>query len=101
REQAERLSVQSDTARAAAGLLAAGPRNAVVTLGAAAAILRGELRAAVPGAAAQVVDASGAGDALLGVLIARLGQSRYYTPTLAAALPDGVREAARTTERWG
>ena len=101
REEAERLSGESDPDRAAAGLLAAGARNVVVTLGAGGAILRGELRADVPGAAAQVVDASGAGDALLGVLIARLGQSRYYTPTLAAALPDAVREAARTTERWG
>ncbi|HEY3020492.1 MAG TPA: PfkB family carbohydrate kinase [Solirubrobacteraceae bacterium] len=101
RDEAERLSGESDPDRAAAGLLAGGARNVVVTLGAGGAILRGELRADVPGAPAGVVDASGAGDALLGVLVARLGQSRFYPPTLAAALPDAVREAARTTERWG
>src|SRR5437764_1468658 len=86
--------------RAAAGLLAAGARHAVVTLGAAGAILRGEVRADAPGRPVKVVNAAGAGDALLGVLLARLSESRFYPPTLAAALGEAVRAAERATERW-
>jgi fructokinase len=101
RAEAEALSGESDPARAAEGLAAAGARHVVVTLGAEGAVLRGELRRDVPGASARVVNAAGAGDALLGVLVARLAQSRWYGPAVAAALPEAVVAAARATERWG
>ena len=101
RAEAEMLSGEPDPERAAAGILAAGARNVVITLGAQGAILRGELRAATGGVPAKVVDATGAGDAFFGVLVARLAASDFYPPVLAAALPDAAREAARATERWG
>jgi fructokinase len=100
RAEARALTGEDEPERAAAGLLAGGARNVVVTLGAAGALLRGQVRADVAAPAAQVVNAAGAGDALLGVLLAQLARSGFYTPTLAAALPEAVREAARATERW-
>ena len=100
RAEAQALTGEEDPRRAAAGLLAAGARNVVITLGAAGAILRGEVRGDVSGEPAEVVNSAGAGDALLGVLLARLSQSRFYAPTLAAALPEAVRAAERATERW-
>src|SRR5690606_17435973 len=101
RREAELLSGEPDPEAAAAGLLAGGVRNVVVTLGAEGAILRGEVRANVPGVPARVVDATGAGDALLGVLVARLAASGFYAPAIGAGLRDAVAEAARVTERWG
>ena len=101
RAEAAMLSGEDDPERAAAGLLAAGVRHVIVTLGARGAILRGELRHAVPGVPARVVNTAGAGDAFLGALLARLGQSDYYPATLAAALGEAAAEAARATERWG
>jgi fructokinase len=101
RAEAELLTGEADPDRAAAGLVAAGARHVVITLGAAGAILRGEIRASTPGVPADVIDATGAGDAFFGVLIARLAGSEFYGASLAAALPEAAREAARATERWG
>jgi fructokinase len=100
RAEAQALTGEADPERAAAGLLAGGARNAVVTLGSAGALLRGEVRADAAAPAAKVVNTAGAGDVLLGVLLAELARSRFYPPTLAVALPEAVREAARATERW-
>lgn len=101
RREAELLSGEPDPEAAAAGLLAGGVRNVVITLGADGAILRGEVRANVPGVPARTVDTTGAGDALLGVLLAHLAASRFYAPSIAAGLREAVAEAARVTERWG
>ncbi|MEA2273766.1 MAG: fructokinase [Solirubrobacteraceae bacterium] len=99
--EARLLTGEVDPERAADALVAGGARHVVVTLGADGAILRGELRADVPGEPARVIDATGAGDAFLGVLLARLSSSDFYSPALAAALPDAVEAGARATERWG
>ena len=101
RAEAELLTGEADPDRAAAGLVAAGAQHVVITLGAGGAILRGALRASAPGVPADVVNATGAGDAFFGVLIARLAGSAFYGASLAAALPEAAREAARATERWG
>jgi fructokinase len=101
REEARLLTGEVDPERAAESLVAGGARHVVVTLGAEGAILRGELSADVPGEPAAVIDATGAGDAFLGVLIARLSSSDFYAPVLAAALPEAVEAGARATERWG
>lgn len=101
RAEAELLSGESDPERAAAGLLAAGAEHVLVTLGADGAILRGPVPATAPGVPAEVVDATGAGDALVGVMLARLSTSGFYPAAMAAALPEAVAEAARATERWG
>lgn len=103
RKEAELLSGERDPAAAAAGLLAGGARHVVVTLGADGALLRGEggLRLDVPGVPARPRNATGAGDAVTGVLLAALGTSDFYAPAIAAALGDAVAEGARATERWG
>jgi len=101
-EEARLMTGERDPSRAAAGLLAAGAQHVVITLGAGGALLRGgRLDRDVPGVPARVVDTTGAGDALLGVLLARLGESAFYAPSLAAALGEAVDVAARVTERWG
>ena len=64
-------------------------------------MLRGAVRANVPGVPAQVVSATGAGDTMLGVLVARLAETRFYPAAIAAGLGEAVSAAARTTERWG
>jgi sugar/nucleoside kinase (ribokinase family) len=73
-----------------------------VSRGAEGAMLRGGgLTLDVGGVPASVVDTSGAGDSLTATLLARLAASRFYAPTLAAALPEAVERAARACERYG
>lgn len=98
--EAALMTGEDDPERAARALLAGGARLVVLTLGARGAILRGELRADVPGVPANVVSTMGAGDTLTGILLARLQLSGYYPAAVAAALPEAVAAAARATERW-
>lgn len=99
-QEAELMTGEADPEQAARALLKGGARMVVLTLGGEGAILRGELRADVPGVEAQVRSTVGAGDTLTGVLLARLALSGWYPAAAAAALPDALREAARATERW-
>jgi len=43
----------------------------------------------------------GAGDALMGTLLARLGLAGWESEAAAAALEEAVTAGARATERWG
>ena len=96
------LTGEDDPEAAAASLLAAGAQHVVVTRGPDGAIVRGKgIRRDVAGHAVTPVDATGAGDALTGVLLGRLGATDFYPPALAAALPDAVAEAVRACGRWG
>jgi fructokinase len=99
--EAEALSGESDPEAAAQGLLAGGVRNVVITLGEEGAIARGEVRVSVPGVRATVVDATGAGDTLTGVLVAHLARTDFYPAAIAVGLREAVAEAARTVGRWG
>lgn len=102
RAEAEVLTGERDAAAAAEGLLAGGAQHVIVTLGAEGALLRGGgLRLDVPGVPARTVDTTGAGDTLMGVLLARLAASAFYPATLAAALPEAVQRSARATEHFG
>lgn len=101
RDEAELLTGEPDPEAAAAALLKAGARMVVITLGADGAMLRGELRADVPGRAVEMVNAAGAGDMLMGVLVGHLAQAGFYLPAVAAALPEAVEAAAAACERWG
>jgi len=101
-EEARLLTGERDPVLAAEALLAAGARNALVTLGADGALLRGEGQPlAVPGVEAAPVDTTGAGDTFSGVVLARLAATGYYTPAIGAALGEAVEAAARATEHWG
>lgn len=100
--EASLITGESDPEAAAAGLLAAGVRHVVITRGAAGAMLRAQgLRRDVPCAPVQAVNTTGAGDAFVGVLLARLGQTDFYPPALAAGLPDAVAAATQAVTRWG
>lgn len=103
RAEAEALTGEPDAERAALALLAAGAEHVVVTLGGDGALLRGRsgLRLDVPGVRARTLNATGAGDTLAGVLLARLAAAGFYGPAIGAALPQAVAAAAATTERWG
>lgn len=100
--EAEMLTGEPDPEAAAKGLMAAGARHVVITLGPDGAMLRGgRLDRDVPGVPANPVDTTGAGDAFMGVVLAGLSASGFYPPAISAALPQAVREATRTTEHWG
>ena len=102
RDEARALTGESDPVRAAEALLAAGAENAVITLGADGALLRGPgLRRRVPGRPARALNAAGAGDTFGGILLARAAAAGWYPPALAAALEEAVAAAAQATERWG
>jgi fructokinase len=100
-DEALLLTGESDPARAAEALTRLGCRLALVTLGPRGALLRGEVEADAPGVPASVVDTTGAGDALMGVVLAALVSSGYDPAAAAASLPAAVGCAARTTEHFG
>jgi sugar/nucleoside kinase (ribokinase family) len=100
-DEAALMTGEDDPNRAARALVKAGARMVVITLGAAGALLRGELRLDVPGRPTDVRSTIGAGNALTGVLLARLASSGYYPAAAAAALPEAVAESSRACERWG
>ncbi|GHJ36974.1 ribokinase [Streptomyces sp. TS71-3] len=81
-------------------LLAGSARNAVITLGADGAVVAGErtppVHLPVP-EAVEVVDATGAGDAFVGVLAARLAAGE----DLAGAVAHGVAAASRSVRVAG
>jgi sugar/nucleoside kinase (ribokinase family) len=100
-EEARLLTGERDAARAAEAVTRLGCRLALVTLGAEGAVLRGDASSDVPGVAARVVDTTGAGDALLGVVVAALQASGWEPWAVADALRRAVEVAARTTESFG
>jgi len=99
--EAELMTGAGDPDRAAHALVAAGARAVVITLGSDGAILRGELHADVPGVRAEVISTVGAGDALTGLLLARMALGGFELAALASALPAAVEASARACERWG
>ncbi|HEX2729195.1 MAG TPA: ribokinase [Rubrobacteraceae bacterium] len=78
---------EEETRAAAGALLALGPRSAIITLGSSGALVAdGETIAHVPAPEVEVVDTTGAGDAFVGGLAARLagGDSLLDAATYAA-----------------
>jgi fructokinase len=100
-DEARLLAGEADPSRAADAVTLLGCRLALVTLGPEGALLRGDVAADAGGVPARVVDTTGAGDALLGVLLAALQTSGWAPAAVAEALPQAVEVAARTTERFG
>jgi sugar/nucleoside kinase (ribokinase family) len=100
-DEALLLTGEADPLRAAAAVTRLGCRLALVTLGRDGAVLRGEADATAAGVAASVVDTTGAGDTLMGVVLAALVSSGYDAAAAAAALQRAVERAARTTEHFG
>jgi fructokinase len=99
--EAKLMAGADDAEEAARALVAAGARVVVITLGPDGAILRGELHADVPGVHADVISTVGAGDALTGVLLARLALAGFDPAAVASGLQEAVEASARACERWG
>ena len=91
--------VGDDAGQAARDLVALGARSAVVTLGAAgAAVADGRSSRLVPAVpVADLVDTTGAGDALAGTVAAHLAAGAELVPAVEA----GVRAAAEVVRRNG
>jgi ribokinase len=96
-------------ARAAAGLVKAGPRNAVVTAGAEGAAYRGTANpgeapgraVTIPGFRVHAVDSVGAGDTFVGALAAALGAGVAPEEAIRAAAAAGAAAAARPGTQSG
>ncbi len=101
RAEAALMTGEEDPERAALALVKAGARLVVLTLGPDGAILRGAMRASVPGVTTTIRNTAGAGDALTGTLLARLALSGFYPSSATAALPEAVAAAAAACQRWG
>lgn len=102
-EEAALITGFAEPTDAAAALLARGARHAIVTLGAAGAVLAGEdgTRHRAPGVPAEAVCTTGAGDAVAGALLAALAAAAYDAAVLPAALDRAMALGARATESWG
>jgi fructokinase len=97
--EAAALTDEADPAAAAVALAALGPRQALVTAGDAGSALAGQegvVRLAAEGV--EVVDTTGAGDAVTAVLAAGLAREREATPRLAEV---AMRVAARVIAARG
>jgi fructokinase len=101
REEAAFITGEDDSEQSADAICALGASVAVVTLGADGALARGRARANVSGVPARVVDATGAGDVVTGVLVAALAAADFDPEVIAQALPEAVVAASRSTESWG
>jgi fructokinase len=101
--EARLLTGEQDPAAAAEAIAAMGVELVVVTLGSDGALARGALAHEVPGRAAQVVSAIGAGDAFFGTLLAGLQAAGWDAgdPSLRDALDAAAEAGARATESWG
>jgi len=93
----------ADFQAAAAELAKAGHLTCVVTAGAegAFAFAAGGKRIHVSAPKITPVDTTGAGDAVTGVLLARLGAANFGPAVLPDALGEAVEVAARVTEHLG
>jgi sugar/nucleoside kinase (ribokinase family) len=101
RRESEFITGEDDPERAAEEICALGASVAVVTLGGDGAIARGLAEAEVPGVSATVVDATGAGDVVTGMLLAALAAANFDAAAIGGALPVAVEAASRSTEGWG
>jgi fructokinase len=99
--EAALMTGEATPTRAAAALVAAGARVAVVTLGAAGAVVRGAVQAELAAVPARVISTIGAGDVLTGILLARLAEADFEPAAVLGALPEAIEQAARACERWG
>lgn len=101
--EARLLTGEQDPAAAAEAIAAMGVQLVVITLGPDGALARGAISHEVPGRAARVVSAIGAGDAFFGTLLARLQAAGWNAadPALRDALGAAAEAGARATESWG
>jgi sugar/nucleoside kinase (ribokinase family) len=95
------MTREDDLERAAMALRKAGAANVVITLEDGAAMLRGRIKADVPGPTVDMASTLGRGEAVTASLIARLVASGFYEPAIAAGLGDAVAAGAEACAHWG
>ena len=101
REEAGFMTGEDEPEEMAEAICALGASVAVVTLGDRGALARGQARAEAPATSARVIDATGAGDVVTGVLVAALAAADFDPGAIAETLPMAVETASRSTEGWG
>jgi sugar/nucleoside kinase (ribokinase family) len=94
------LGESAGGAECADALCRLGTDVAVVTMGADGAVARGEVEAACAAPAVDVISPLGAGDALLGVLVAEAAVGGWGADAVGAALEAGVRAGADACSTW-
>lgn len=97
-DEALALTGSNDVEKAGAALLSVGASSVVITRGAdGALIFEGDAVERVAGSAAEVVDATGAGDSVAGVIAAGLARGLPLTGVVGAAMEA----AAEVVAVWG
>jgi fructokinase len=100
-EELELLTGETDPVAGAEAICRLGAESALVTCGADGAVLRGRVSAEVAALRADVIDTTGAGDAMTGALVAALTLGGGDPVALADALRLGSFLGARATEVLG
>jgi len=99
-EESQAITGNDDPREAAAELAAMGAEIAVVTMGAAGAVIRGACEAELPAAEVDVVSTLGAGDAFMGTLVAGLAQRDWDPSRAGEALGPALDAAGEACMRW-
>jgi sugar/nucleoside kinase (ribokinase family) len=89
-----------DPREAATEIARMGAELAVVTLGSDGAVIRGACEADLPTRQVEVVSTLGAGDALMGTLVAGLAARDWDSAAGADALGPALEAAAEACTRW-
>jgi fructokinase len=100
REEALAIAEVDDPRRAAEAIVSMGARLAVVTLGAEGAVMRGAAEAEAPAEPVEVVSSLGAGDALMGTLVAEIAGRGWDASRADEALVPALGAAAQACGRW-
>ena len=100
RDEAMAIAQVDDPLEAAQRLADLGAELAVVTLGGEGAIVRGACEAELPTPQVEVVSTLGAGDALMGTLVAGLAARDWELDRADEALPAALDAAAQACTRW-
>ncbi|MGH2994006.1 MAG: carbohydrate kinase family protein [Solirubrobacterales bacterium] len=99
--EARAITGAEDPGTAAREIAALGARIAIVTMGAAGAVIRGAVEAEEDGIEVEVTSTLGAGDAFMGTLAAGLAEAGWDPARADGALARAVRASAEACTHWG
>jgi len=99
--EARAITGAEDPGTAAREIAALGARIAIVTRGAAGAVIRGAVEAEEDGIEVEVTSTLGAGDSFMGVLAAGLADAGWNPDRADRALARAVRASAEACTHWG
>jgi sugar/nucleoside kinase (ribokinase family) len=99
--EARAITGAEDPGTAAREIAALGARIAIVTRGAAGAVIRGAVEAEEDGIEVEVTSTLGAGDSFMGALAASLADAGWNPDRADRALARAVRASAEACTHWG